>query len=105
MANLFSDIPNDIPEEIFEDILSTKDMRIERIISYGHRSPESGWYDQEENEWVSVLAGYGVIEFEDGRVITLQPGDNLNIQAHQKHKVKETACSEVTIWLAVFYKP
>ncbi|PWI32309.1 cupin [Vibrio albus] len=105
MVNLFSNIPDNLPEEIFEDILSSEKMRIERIISHGHTSPDNGWYDQDENEWVLVLSGHGCIEFEGGRVITLYPGDHLNIPPHEKHKVKETACNEITIWLAVFYQP
>ncbi|WP_072054546.1 cupin domain-containing protein [Aliivibrio fischeri] len=104
MPNLFTDIPNELPSEIFEGILSTPNIRIERILSYGHRSPEQGWYDQDENEWVLVLSGFGVIEFDDGRVITLNKGDYLNIKAHEKHKVQATAPNETTVWLAVFYR-
>ncbi|GGK45064.1 MULTISPECIES: cupin domain-containing protein [Aliivibrio] len=104
MPNLFKEIPNELPSEIFEDILSTPNIRIERILSHGHSSPEQGWYDQDENEWVLVLSGFGVIEFDDGRVITLNKGDYLNIKAHEKHKVQATAPNETTVWLAVFYR-
>lgn len=103
MKNLFSDIPASLPEEVFEDIVSTDHIRIERILSHGHSSPETGWYDQEENEWVMVLAGQGVIEFESGVVVTLNTGDYINIKAGEKHKVLGTARDEVTVWLAVFY--
>ena len=47
-------------------------------------SPEEGWYDQDENEWVMVIEGQGVIEFEDGRVVTLSKGDYINIAAREK---------------------
>lgn len=104
MPNLFTDILNELPSEIFEDILSTSNIRIERILSHGHTSPEQGWYDQDENEWVLVLSGFGVIEFDDGRVITLNKGDYLNIKVHEKHKVQATAPNETTVWLAVFYR-
>ncbi|MCE4934464.1 cupin domain-containing protein [Aliivibrio fischeri] len=104
MPNLFKEIPNELPSEIFEDILSTPNIRIERILSHGHSSPEQGWYDQDENEWVLVLSGFGVIEFDDGRIITLNKGDYLNIKAHEKHKVQATAPNETTVWLAVFYR-
>ncbi|WP_038142312.1 cupin domain-containing protein [Vibrio nigripulchritudo] len=103
MANLFDNIPSQLPEEIFEDLVKTENIRIERILSKGQSSPESGWYDQEENEWVLVLSGYGVIEFEDGKSVTLQKGDYLNIPAYQKHKVAETSPNETTVWLAIFY--
>ena len=103
MANLLENIPDAIPNEIFQDIVSTDTIRIERILSQGHSSPETGWYDQDENEWVLVLSGYGVIEFENGDAIKLKPGDYLNIKAHQKHKVKSTSPNETTVWLAIFY--
>ncbi|CCN69495.1 cupin domain-containing protein [Vibrio nigripulchritudo] len=103
MANLFDNIPSQLPEEIFEDLVKTGNIRIERILSKGQSSPESGWYDQEESEWILVLSGYGVIEFEDGESVTLHKGDYLNIPAHQKHKVAETSPNETTVWLAIFY--
>lgn len=103
MANLLANIPDAIPNEIFQDIVRTDTIRIERILSQGHSSPETGWYDQDENEWVLVLSGYGVIEFENGDTIKLKQGDYLNIKAHQKHKVKSTSPNETTVWLAIFY--
>ncbi len=103
MANIFSNIPSNLPHEIFEDILVTEKLRIERIISKGHSSPETGWYDQDENEWVMVLSGYGVIEYENGVKVTLKEGDYLNIKAHEKHRVLETSSEEATVWLAIFY--
>ena len=32
-------------------------MRVERIVSSGHCSPEGFWYDQDEQEWVPLLQG------------------------------------------------
>ncbi|MDC0610319.1 cupin domain-containing protein [Vibrio sp.] len=104
MTNVFTDIPETLPQEIFQDIITTGSVRIERILSQGHVSPENGWYDQVEHEWVIVLQGEGIIEFEDGRQVTLDQGDYFNIQAHEKHRVIYTSDSETTIWLAVFYQ-
>lgn len=104
MDNLLAGLPQALNEEVFEDIVSGQDVRIERILSHGQSSPESGWYDQDESEWVMVLSGFGVIEFEDGRIVKLEQGDHVNIPAHCKHKVKQTAQDEITVWLAVFYK-
>lgn len=104
MKNIFSDVPTNLPSEIFEDIISTEAMRIERIISDGHITPNNQWYDQVEHEWVMVLSGYGVIAFEDGRQVTLKQGDYINIPAHQKHRVIETAMDTKTVWLAIFYR-
>lgn len=103
MANLFENIPDILPVEHFTDLVKEKNIRIERIVSLGHTSPESGWYSQDENEWVIVLEGAGTILFENGREQPLNKGDYLNIPAHTKHKVTRTDPNNVTIWLAVFY--
>ena len=103
MNNIFSSVPDTIDKEIFEDLLTKDSVRIERIISKGQSSPEYGWYDQEEHEWVIVLKGAGIISFEDGRDVKLCKGDFLNIPAHTKHRVKWTDPESPTIWLAIFY--
>jgi cupin 2 domain-containing protein len=102
-SNIFDALPEDLLKEVLEDIIRTPNMRIERIVSKGHASPEAGWYDQEENEWVIVLEGSGAVLFEDGRQIVLNKGDYLNISAHARHKVLWTDPLALTIWLAVFY--
>jgi len=103
MANIFSDIPANLPNEIFDDLITTDQLRIERIVSKGQTSPDTGWYKQSENEWLIVLSGYGVIEFINGVKTTLKRGDYLNINAHKKHRVIETSADEATVWLAIFY--
>lgn len=103
MANIFSNIPSELPNEIFENIIRTEKLRVERIVSKGQRSPDTGWYDQRENEWLIVLSGYGVIEYINGAKVTLKQGDYLNINAHDKHRVIETSPDETTVWLAIFY--
>jgi cupin 2 domain-containing protein len=103
VANIFENIPAELPNEIFSDIIKTEKLRVERIISKGHTSPDTGWYDQAENEWVIVLSGYGVIEFNNGNKVMLKQGDYLHINAHNKHRVIETSMDEPTVWLAIFY--
>ena len=51
MNNLFADLPTDLPEELVEVLTENKHVRIERIISTGHASPDDFWYDQDEHEW------------------------------------------------------
>lgn len=104
MDNFFAHIADKLDHEEFTDILKGESLRIERIVSYGQSSPEQGWYDQEEHEWVLVLSGFGVLEYDNGDVFTLNAGDHLNIPAHQKHRVKATSPDEPTVWLAVFYR-
>jgi len=100
--NLFADIPHDLPEEFFTTLLQTPGIRIERIVSHGHHSPDGFWYDQPNREWVLVLQGAAKVEFEDGAV-EMGPGDYLDIPAHKKHRVAWTTPDEPTIWLAVHY--
>ena len=102
--NIFQAIPDSLKTELFEDLVECSTVRIERIVSKGHRSPETGWYDQDEDEWVILFDGNAKIEFEDGSMVILAPGDYLNIEAHCKHRVSWTDPNRVTIWLAVFYK-
>lgn len=102
-GNIFGEIPKDLTNEVFEDIIVSEGVRIERIVSDGHFTPIGDWYDQAENEWVTVLKGEGVIEYYDGTFVTLGVGDYIDIPAHIKHRVKSTSESSLTIWLAVFY--
>jgi cupin 2 domain-containing protein len=101
--NIFEKIPNNLKEELFEDILVNKNFKIERIVSNGHISPESGRYNQENNEWVVVLQGEAVLSFEDAEDINLKEGDFINIPAFTKHKVSYTSKIPKTVWLAVHY--
>ena len=103
MKNIFESIHEKFDKEVFEDLLKKDGVRIERILSQGQTSPENGWYDQDEHEWVMVLQGAGIITFEDGREVKMEKGDFLNIPNHHKHKVSWTDPDQVTVWLAVFY--
>ena len=102
-GNVYAAIPEKLPEEIFETIVASKNVKIERIVSKGHTSPASGWYDQDSNEWVMVLQGSALLAFEDEPYVTLNSGDYLNIPAHKKHKVQWTDSDTQTVWLAVHY--
>ncbi|MGA1824811.1 MAG: cupin domain-containing protein [bacterium] len=102
--NIFSRIPAHIPDELFEEIVTTSWCRIERIISKGHASPRGFWYDQEKNEWVLLLKGSAHVLFDDTHEpVIMNAGDYLTIPAHKKHRVEWTDPDEETIWLAVHY--
>ena len=103
MNNILRNIPADLGNEVVEDLIVAQNIRVERIISKGQTSPQSGWYDQTENEWVIVLQGSGELEYEDGKRLKLSAGDYINIPKHQKHRVSWTDPEQVTIWLAIFY--
>lgn len=102
-GNIFASLPDELEQESFAELLRDTTIRIERILSKGHTSPASGWYDQEDNEWVLVLEGAGTILFADGRQVMLNKGDFLHIPAHVQHKVAWTDPDRLTIWLAVHY--
>ena len=102
-SNLFADLPQQLPDELFTTLLDAAGVRIERIVSHGHASAAGSWYDQDRHEWVIVLKGAARLRFEDG-VVEMKPGDFINIPAHTKHRVKWTTPDEPTIWLGVIYE-
>ena len=99
-ANFFADLPANLPAELVTTLLDAADVRIERIISHGHASPEGFWYGQDRQEWVIVLKGAARLQFEDG-MVEMKVGDFINIPANKKHRVDWTTPNEPTIWLAV----
>ncbi|MBW6485317.1 MAG: cupin domain-containing protein [Syntrophobacterales bacterium] len=103
VINLFDEIPSERTKEAFQDILRAENLRIERIISHGEASPEGFWYNQQENEWVLLLAGTAELSFADGQKIALAPGDCLLIPGHVRHRVERTDPGQDTIWLAIHF--
>ncbi|MCL2789831.1 MAG: cupin domain-containing protein [Desulfobulbus sp.] len=101
--NIRDALPVHLAVEACEDLLHVPGVRIERIVSKGHASPDHGWYDQDKGEWVMVMTGRAIVEFADGSICTLSAGDYVNIPAHCKHRVSWTDPDDVTIWLAVWY--
>lgn len=103
IKNIFDVIPEKFDAEIATRLIDNERVKIERIVSRGHSSPEASWYDQNENEWVMLLQGAATLAFADDTSITLQAGDFVNIPAHKKHRVAWTTPEIETIWLAVHY--
>jgi len=104
MMNLFDNLPTSIAKELIEVIAANHHVRIERIVSHEHASPDGFWYDQEEHEWVILLKGAARLAFKDGETIQMKPGDHVLIPAHRRHRVEWTTIDEPTIWLAVFFR-
>jgi len=103
--NLYSDIPDSLPDELFDTLLNASGFRIERIVSHGHCSDEDFWYDQSEDEWIVLLKGAARLmmlnEHDHAIPYELQPGDYLHIPAHTRHRVDWTDPDRHTVWLAV----
>ena len=94
------------PGDEVEDVLAeAPGLSIRRIASLAHATPEGEWYDQPEREWVALLAGRAVVEFEDGRRVALWPGEWLDIPPRSRHRVAETDPDRPTVWLAVHHEP
>jgi len=105
-GNLFAALPvNPEEKELFELLAGRADtgVRIERIISQGHVTPENDWYDQDQHEWVVVLQGEALLVIENHADTHLKAGDYVNIPAHVRHRVAWTHPEQQTVWLAIFY--
>jgi len=106
LGNLLAASLTDDFAETSQTIVDSETVRIERIVSSGGCSDPGFWYDQDEDEWVAVIAGEGVIEFQDDDSrVHLCPGDHLHIPAHRRHRVEWTRPEVPTIWIAVFSPP
>jgi cupin 2 domain-containing protein len=101
-GTIFGHIPPSLPTELFETLVHRGAVRIERILSHGQATPEGEWYDQDQDEWVLLLAGSAGLLFEgEPKPRRLTAGDYLMIPARRRHRVAWTSTDETTIWLAV----
>jgi cupin 2 domain-containing protein len=104
MPNLLAALPPPGPEEAFETLLETAALRVERIVSHGHASPEGFWYEEDRGEWVMLLQGAAALEFAgEATPRRLAPGDWIDIPPRTKHRVAWTAPDRPTVWLALHY--
>ena len=104
-GNLFAAMAARAADEQFTTLLTTDGLRLERIVSHGHTTPEGTWYDQEWAEWVLVVSGSAELLFEgEGAPRTLHAGDYVQIPPHARHRVSATDPREPTVWLALHYR-
>lgn len=102
LNNLLTAIPAHLPGELFESIYQSGDIRIERILSKGHITPEGQWYDQAWDEWVLLVQGQATLRYQQNEQrFHLTAGDYLLIPAHTLHRVEWTPSEITTIWLAI----
>jgi cupin 2 domain-containing protein len=81
-------------------------LNVERIVSMGHTSPPGFWYDDARAEWVVLLSGAAVLEFEDdGTLHDMRPGDYVLIAPHCRHRVAWTHEEQPSTWLAIYHEP
>ncbi len=101
LRNLFTPAPAAPTAELFEPLLADHGVLIERIVSAGQSTPAGEWLDQDRDEWVALLQGAATLRFAGGDVLEMAAGDNVLIQAHERHRVEKTSALPPCIWLAV----
>ena len=99
--NIYDFPETTMTEELTSILAEGENVRVERIISTGQNSD---WYNQSETEFVILLEGKAVIEYEDGKSVSLSKGDTVLISQHERHRVSFTSVNPACVWLCVFYK-
>jgi cupin 2 domain-containing protein len=104
--NLYTHVPVHLPEELVEVLCRTPHLRVERIVSHGHRTPEGQWYDQDTDEWVLLLSGAAHLRIDgQSELVAMRAGDYLFLPAHLRHRVEWTDPEHDSVWLAVHVPP
>jgi cupin 2 domain-containing protein len=103
LKNVFDNLPLPAKAEVFTELLSRPDARIERIVSNGHVTPVGSPFDQDHDEWILLLRGSAGLWLDGDGERDLRPGDHMLIPAHRLHRVTRTADHEPTVWLAIHF--
>lgn len=98
LYNVFKNVKFSSDGEIEEKVYEDDTLRIIRTMSLNQAT---GFYDQDELEIVILLGGVAEIEYDNGRIISLEKGDTLEIKPHEIHRVKS---QDKAIWLCIFKK-
>ena len=96
MVNLFEYSKPQTGSEVLTELFNNKKIAINRIVS--NEIEDSGWYEQEEDEWFVLIEGEALLEL-DNEVLPLKKGDNMFIPAFTLHRVKKT--SATALWVTV----
>jgi cupin 2 domain-containing protein len=105
-GDLLGVLPDAARGEQFETLMERSGLRIVRIVSDGQATPPDEWFDQDDDEWVVVMAGRAGLRIEgEGDVRTLGPGGYAFLPAHCRHRVEWTDREGPTVWLAVHMAP
>jgi cupin 2 domain-containing protein len=100
--NIFSALLKANKGEVFEVLLKTRNLKIERIVSKGQATPENTWLKENSSEWVILLKGKARLLFKNTKkAFVLKPGDYVYIPANTRHRVEWTHPKQKTIWLAI----
>ena len=101
--SLLSPLPDACAGEVTERLLTARGVRMERIVSFGQTTPAGEWYDQQEAEWVMLIAGRARLAIEgENPERELRAGDTIYLPAHCRHRVTWTDPQQPTVWLTLF---
>lgn len=104
-GNLLDAIAPRAVDEELTTLLAGDSVRIERIVSHGHLTPDDAWYDQDWGEWVLLVEGSAELLFEhEAAPRRLRAGDYVRIPPHARHRVTATDPDRPTVWLAVHFR-
>ena len=92
-------LPGIKEDEIIDILKENEDVKIERIISTGQ---VSDWMIQERKEYVVLLQGNAIIEFNDNKV-EMKAGDTLFIEKMERHRVTYTSENPCCIWFCIHF--
>lgn len=105
-GDLLAALPDASEGEHFDTLLAQAGVCIVRIVSDGQASPVGEWFDQDDDEWVVVLAGKAALLIEgEPETRTLGPGAYAFLPAHCRHRVAWTDPDTPTVWLAIHMAP
>ena len=99
--NIFEieELPDIKENEIINILKENENVKIERIISTGQISD---WMVQERKEYIILIQGIAIIEFNDKKV-EMKAGDTLFIERMEKHRVAYTSQNPYCIWFCVHF--
>ena len=99
-GNIFDDAVPPVAGEIFEPLLSVRNLLIERIRSSA--KIESVEYRQAQDEWVLLLRGEAVLSIA-GELSRMKDGDYVFLPAGTPYSV--VSVSDGAVWLGVHLHP
>jgi cupin 2 domain-containing protein len=74
MTSILAKVPVVMTGELVETLVQSQTVRIERIVSQGHASPDGFWYDQPESECGPAAIRDDAVE--------LKAGDWVDVASH-----------------------
>lgn len=101
--NLFDDLRwTPIAEPRIDALWRTDQLRIGRIVTWGHSTPPGEWCTSDTDEWIVVISGAACVRTAGSdQDVDLGPGDWLLLPAGTRHRVEWTDPDRATMWLAI----